>query len=528
MSTINTKRQKNQHVNKSHKNWMGGESYDIGNPITNLRLAASSCFFGEPMYYHRDKSGDELNNTSSWALNGETVKHLREILGGIDPQEWRGLSPNKLMESAIDKALDYDVEQTLIEAVRLRNDENIRTTPQVILVRAANHSDCKGTGLVRQYAPDIIKRADEPSVCMAYQLSAYGKPIPNSLKKACRDAIGNFNDYQLAKYRMEGRVVKTVDVVNLVHPNRTHAVDGLAKGTLKISGRTWEAIRSSGGSWEEAIEVMGHMALLRNLRNFAQNKVNPDLYLRKLVDTADKGKQLPFRYYSAYKAIEDFATPNVLDAVETCLNNSLGNLPHFAGRTISLCDNSGSAWGNMTSSLGTMAVADIGNLTGVITGMVSDEGYVGVFGDNLKVIPIRTRSSIFDQVAKVSLDGDAVGKGTENGIWTFFQNAISKNEHWDNIFVYSDMQAGHGGLYGHNPTEYSQYCWCDGHHIDVASLIKSYRNHVNRNVNVFLVQTAGYQDTIVPEYFNKTYILGGWGDGILRFAGNMVNWPPGQ
>lgn len=36
-----------------------------------------------------------------------------------------------------------------------------------------------------------------------------------------------------------------------------------------------------------------------------------------------------------------------------------------------------------------------------------------------------------------------------------------------------------------------------------------------------MVQVAGYQDTIIPEFYDKTYILGGWGDGLLRFAASM-------
>lgn len=41
------------------------------------------------------------------------------------------------------------------------------------------------------------------------------------------------------------------------------------------------------------------------------------------------------------------------------------------------------------------------------------------------------------------------------------------------------------------------------------------------SVTVFLVQVAGYQDTIVPEFYDRTYILGGWSDGLLRFAAQM-------
>ena len=31
------------------------------------------------------------------------------------------------------------------------------------------------------------------------------------------------------------------------------------------------------------------------------------------------------------------------------------------------------------------------------------------------------------------------------------------------------------------------------------------------------LQTFGYH-TLVPEFYDRTYILGGWGEGLLRFA----------
>ena len=55
MSTINQVRRKSPRADGAHLNWMGGRSWDITNPLTRLRVAASSCFFGEPMYYHDAK-----------------------------------------------------------------------------------------------------------------------------------------------------------------------------------------------------------------------------------------------------------------------------------------------------------------------------------------------------------------------------------------------------------------------------------------------------------------------------------------
>jgi hypothetical protein len=518
---------------EGHKNWMDGTSFDISNPLVRLRIAASSCFFGEPMYYHRDKDTTKLSartertpgNTSS--LSKSELELLRKTLDAVDPVDWRGLSPKQLMERAIDQALDFDPVETLHEAVRLRVDEHIRTTPQVILVRAAHHPKVRSTGLVREAAKLVIQRADEPAAQLAYQLSEYGAeaPIPNALKNSWRDAIERFDEYQLAKYQQGDREVKLIDVVRLVHA-KGPAIDKLVKSELKNTGKTWEAIISAEGStreaWEKALNVMGHMGLLRNIRNLLQKDVPQDVFLDKLVSGAKNGKQLPFRYYSAFRAIGTAASGKVKQAIEKCLNIALGNLPRFPGRLMALCDNSGSARGTTTSSLGSMQMSSIANLQAILAALCADDGYVGVFGDELKVVGVNPNSSVFDQLEKADALGEQVGAGTENGIWIFWRDAIRKKEHWDNVFVFSDMQAGHGGLYGTDPSAYREFKWRGSSNIDVPRLINKYRQEVNPNVNVFLVQVAGYQDTIIPEFYKRTYILGGWGEGLLRFAAEMA------
>ena len=532
--TINTRREtpfKIESMRKStHKNFMGGLSYDIESPILKLICMSASSFFGEPMYYKGQASTRRCTGGTDRVrslTNGERT-YLRKVLNGIDTYEWRNLSPSESMERAIDEALDYDAEATLQWAAVLRNEEFIRVTPQVILIRAANHPAVRGTGLVRQYAAKITARADEPATQMAYQLSAFGKPIPNAIRRAWRDYLSTATDYQLAKYRMEGRIVKTVDVANLAMGKGFYGYDSpigrLMRGELVLGGdvKTWESIRSNGGTWEEAIEVMGHMALLRNIRNFVQNKVPTELWLNKLVATAAKGKQLPFRYLSAFNANKGAPGP-VLDAIEECLEISVGSLPVLDGRSLVLTDNSGSAHGTPISELSTMTVAQIGNLMGVLTGKISDDGVVGVFGDRLEYLPVRKKASVMDQAREANRVGQGIGGGTENGVWLALDDAIRNRKHWDNIFVYSDMQAGHGGLYGRNANDYSNYRWRNTRNIDVPLLIHRYREKVNSKVNVFLVQIAGYEDTLLPEYYERTFIIGGWSGSIFKFAKRMID-----
>jgi len=522
---------------EAHLNWMAGLSYDINDPFNRLHLIAASSFFGEPQYYNEGDKGlkklDANSHSRQCQLSNEEINYLRDILNALDPREWRSMSPKQIIEKTIDDCLSVDIEKTLQVAVKLRNEDNIRVTPQVIMVRAAMCDHIKGTGLIGRYASEIIKRGDEPATQMAYFFSEYGDkgkrgviPIPSRLRKAWKNALEKLDEYRLAKYRMESRAVKTIDVVRLVHAN-SEPINKLVNNELVLTDKTWEAIISKEGSnkasWEKALEVMPHMALLRNIRNLLENKIDPHLFMDKLVSGVATGKQLPFRYYSAYKAVGD-GNAYVLDKLEECLELSFVNLPHFNGRVMSLSDNSGSAWGAVTSEYGTMTVAEIGNLTSVITAKASDEGYVGVFGDRLDIKSIRQKSSIFDELGLVNQMGKNIGSSTETGIWLFWDKAIKNKEHWDHVFIYSDMQAGHGGLYtnsgSHSPVG---FVWNNrSTFVDVPKLIATYRAQVNPNVQVFLVQTAGYQDTLLPEYYSKTYILGGWSGNILNFAGKMA------
>ena len=93
---------------------MGGPLFTLADPVAALRLAASSAFFGEPMYYHTDAADSRKRKMTRPQrrahLSDVEIAHLRGTLGAVDPQEWRGLSPSALMERAIEAALAFDPE----------------------------------------------------------------------------------------------------------------------------------------------------------------------------------------------------------------------------------------------------------------------------------------------------------------------------------------------------------------------------------------------------------------------------------
>ena len=525
MNQINSLR-----LDETVENFMGGTSYVI-NPLDTLKMITASSIFGEPAYYRGSRS------RKAYVVD-KLVKGFSVI-----PEYYEGKTTEDIMESAIDKSLDYDFNGTLEWAVTLRNDYFMRLNPQVIMVRAAIHPKRKEfteahPGKFDEINQKVMSRADEPMSQMAYYMYNNGgkkNNIPSILKRSWDKKISGIGRYQMAKYK--NHEIGMINAVRLCHAHSNVIDELMQTGTVEVKDddKTWENLRSAGKSWKEIFDTvnMGHMALLRNIRGVFTEVEDIEFckkYMQKIKDTVIGSKQFPFRYYSAMNAVKKSNCshkPIIIDALEECMDIALANYPKLKGKTMCLSDNSGSAWGSFNSEYGSVTVANIDNLSSVITAACSDEGYVGKFGDKLIVNPVSKRTGILNQAEAISRNRCAdVGGGTEGGIWEFFYNAIEKKEHWDNIFIYSDQQAGHGGLYG-TYTQKDQYNRlgfnCGYGMINVFKLIQEYRKKVNPKVNVFSVQTAGYDNVVIPEYAYRTNIMYGWTGNEAVFAKAMID-----
>lgn len=512
-------------------NFMGGTSYEI-NPLDTLKMITASSIFGEPQYYRNGEFSPATVKDGTYSIHPAFQSY------SILDEELEDKTTSQIMENAIDKSLDYDFKETIEWAVTLREEFLMRLNPQVIMVRAAIHParaefNKKYPGLFSEINLRVMSRADEPSSQLTYFLFRNGKKnaIPGVLKRNWSKKISGLNKYQINKYKGTG--IGLVDTIRICHAHSEHIDELMKTGSVSVSDteQKWETLKATGKTWKEILEQiqLGHMALLRNLRGIFTEIDDLELcekLMKQLKNGVQKGKQFPFRYQKAKKVIENSNVNHkqlILDTLEECMDIACENMPKLKGKTICLSDNSGSAWGAFNSEYGSVRVADIGNLSSVITAKNSDEGYVGVFGDRLKTMPISKRNGILTQAENVSKLGKGVGGRTENGIWLFFKKAIDEKEHWDNIFIYSDMQAGHGGLYGYgkDEEEYRKRGYATrGHYIDVAKLIEEYRK-INPNVNVYCIQTAGYNNVLVPEYGYRTNIFYGWTGKELLFADAM-------
>ena len=503
------------------KNFMDGESYTC-NPLTTLKLVTASSIYGEPSYYR---------NSGMKAKDG--VYHQDALVNkySVFPIWMKGKTTTEIMEQAIDEALSYDFEATLNWAVTLRNYFCMRLNPQVIMVRASQHPGRKdfterNPGKFDEINQKVMFRADDPLSQLSYYIFKNGGKanMPSILKRSIATKLSKLTPYEVAKYKNADMGIQ--NAVFLTHAFSA-PIDELVKtGTVAIdnSQKTWENLRSEGKSWKEIFTTvnMGHMALLRNLRGVFTEVDDLDFckkYLDRLKKGVEKGKQFPFRYWSAYQAVSSSNVNHksvILDALEECMDISMNNLPAIKGKTAVLSDNSGSAWGAITSEYGTVKVADLDNLSATIMACRSDEGVIIPFGDKIIPIPASKRNGILSQVKEVNKQGQGVGGATECGVWTFLDDAITNNVWYDNIIIFSDMQAGHGGLYGYdNNIKKKGFCVTGKrsygvNYINVMDLINAYRNKVNPKVNVMCVQTAGYNNVVVPENIYRGVISYGW------------------
>lgn len=498
----------NKHKDEQVVNYMNGISYTT-NPLLELEMIAASSIFGEKSFYKKDGVQDkEVNTTTSTFIK------------------------------ACDNALSYDFKGVLELAKKLRYEYNMRLNPALIIIRAVMHEGRKvfneeNKVFMRTCIEEVINIPtdiwNQFELWMFFNRSK--NKLPSILKRAWADKLNSTKKYQLAKYKTKAKII---DLVRICHANSEDINELMKSGTIEVTDEesTWEKLRSEGKSWTEILEgtYIPHMALLKNLRGIATEVSDNTLkqVLELLENGVEKGKQFPFRYWSALNAIK---TSNsrvsneglIEECLNRCLDKAMSNFPKLKGKTICLSDNSGSAWGALTTKYGSVKVAEIDNLSSVMTAINSDEGYVGIFGDRLEIEPINKRDGVLSQLDKIqSKYSHNIGGSTENGIWLFLDEAIKKKIHWDNIFIYSDMQAGHGGLYGLNSRDYSEYITC-GHYIDVLKLVQEYRRKVNPKVNVFSVQTAGYDNSVLPENEYRTSILTGWTGKETLYANILID-----
>lgn len=302
-------------------------------------------------------------------------------------------------------------------------------------------------------------------------------------------------------------------------------------GNLRGAGMTWEDALSLAGDtvpkaalWDALIPTMGYMALLRNLRNFDEagiGRQSAEFVQRKLADPnqVDRSRQFPFRFYSAYMAAPNSRWVQPLDEA---LTRSCSNIPLLRGRTLVLCDTSGSmSWGHVSNG-SKRTYAEVAALFAIALAVraASPDGkranasldLVG-FATTQFHHQVRVGGSVLPELRRFT---DRIG---EAGGGTDIAGAVHAGyDGHDRVIIISDMQTMDSGLRGWQLGGYS-----------------SRSNNVDRivpaHVPVYGFNLAGYRAGAIPSGGgNRHEFGGGLTDAAFRLiplleAGERTGWP---
>lgn len=406
-------------------------------------------------------------------------------------------------------------------AVYARKEMHLRSVAHVLTAVVARF----GREYIRATVRGVVERADDITEILAAYISMYGKPVPNGLKKALGEAFNRFDEYSLAKYKGEQNALKMRDAVRIVHPKpETDAQSDLYRRLLAnelATPVTWETMLSAFGNtasvWNSLIDggKLGYMALLRNLRNIA--KSGSDRIPKVCATIADpeqvrKSKQLPFRFYSAWRMLRAAGVPNeMLYALERAMDASVTNAETIPGNTLIAIDVSGSmTWPISENS--DVRSCDIALVLAAMARSICENATIVVFDTILRQYDPDPEAGILETVSSIPVHGG----GTNLALplqWALRESECNRRKmlgrfielppvskptaRFDRMILLSDNEINRG---------YTRVC---------QTLADEYRRQVNPDFWVHAIDMQGYGTQQFQG--NRTNIIAGWSENVFPF-----------
>lgn len=399
-----------------------------------------------------------------------------------------------------------------------RNVANMRSVSHVLACIIAHEAHEYTRAVIR----NIIVRPDDITEIMACYKQMYGKPFPNALKREIAEQIQRFDEYALAKYNSRGMSMKLRDVLRITHPTpkdeKTEALFRKVLDDTLETPYTWETELSEKGNtkevWDELISSgkVGYMALLRNLRNIVKCGADIAPVLKVLSDPerVKKSRQLPFRFFSAYRMLEqeNLMTPEIHRALENALTVSVENLDTVPGRTLIAVDVSGSM-GSCISRKSTVMCSEIAGLLGAMSSRICEDAAVCYFdcpggwsclrGDKGYIVEHYGK---YDSILEICRKHIFSGGGTRMDLPMKFALEEDKSasiKPFDRVIYFSDNVC--------NSSSYGIKT--------VQSMVDKYRKKYNPDFWVHGVDLQGYG---TQQFCGKNFnLIAGWSDKVLEF-----------
>jgi len=326
-----------------------------------------------------------------------------------------------------------EAEKVAALAVEARSKMKLRHAPLLLVREMARHATHRG--FVAETLAQVIQRADELAEFVAIYWKDGRVPLSAQVKKGLAAAFPKFDEYALAKYD-RGGPIKLRDVLFLAHAKPRDEAQAevwkrLIAGELTAPD-TWEVDLSSGAdkreAWERLLreQKLGALALLRNLRNMREAKVEKSLVLAAL-GSMSTARVLPFRFLAAARY-----APQWEEALELAMLKCVAGQEKLPGKTAVLVDVSGS----MTAPLShrsEMQRTDAAYGLAVLLREISEKVAVFSFSNSLVEVPARRGFALRDAIdASQSHGATYLGKAVDG---------LNQKERYDRLIVITDEQA---------------------------------------------------------------------------------------
>jgi len=401
----------------------GAAAHSPPTPLMALRRAVLSCFLWEKQFY----------------IDGDDIASVIATL--------------------IAKCKAEEVSELAVEA---RSNFNLRHVPLLMARVCAALKTHKY--VVADMIDGIIQRADEITEFMTIYWSTTIEqtdnqdytvtrhqikrtPISAQVKKGLKSAFKKFNEYGFAKYNKKGATVSLKDALVMIRPpaykgtDRYKLYNKIFTDTLDIP-MTWEVMLSETGQgikdeeakkaakaavWRRLIEEdkLGGLAILRNLRNMLQADLVKS-EIKAAIEQGNYNRVLPFRFLAAARQ-----APTLEDTIEPTFLRRLNNLPKLSGKTVLLCDISGSMFGVPVSAKSDMQRVDAGVALAIIAREICEDVDIYSFSTQVMQIKPRRGFALADEIIN--------SQGHYN---TYLHRAVAhvNNIGYDRLIVITDEQ----------------------------------------------------------------------------------------
>lgn len=551
---------------------VGSPAFDVTDPVQRLMFTIGSGFFGEDKFY------DSLQ-TEDWQGHHTSKGKMRKgvfVADNVKNEQGFNETAQDLASTLREVAESDRFEDLLVIARWAREDLNLRQTPVMALALAARvESEMgRGSGLIRKYAPFILRRADEPKRLFAAYRHMFmeGKDgmrkgtFPHQLARGMILALQRFNEYQLLKYdnqnesptfkdlalflsKYEGRgkgrqgrknmrpfsdamwnyLVKgevDADALPKVAARqklfKREKFDATAKKLAKEADVTWENLVSQFGGkkdvweWLVTTDQVPFMALVRNLANMEKADISEkawDAVYEKLTETQEH-RVLPFRFISARDKVSG---QHAKSAIDVALDNAVKNVPDLPGKTFIMVDASASME-TALSDKSVMTYKQAGYaMAAILAKRLGRRAIVGVFGEQFERVKFSGADSTMSVIRQLQVADHNVGHSTN--AWLALAWLLGR--------------APSRYVVGDNPNQQTKvdrvvvvsdmncydsrggYGWNNSGSHNVPELLTSYKHEVNEDVFYYSINMGGGGQAKMDPQDDHTLLLSGFSEKIF-------------